>query len=255
MDTRWIALTLATVACTTLKPDLDPPRTDAGVVDTTMPPRDVPVVSTDPCARYATCESCVDIPECGWCTTTRQCVSGNTGTVICSGRVATSAGECSVPVDSGAPIAGCPTEQPVMFNTLTSGDTNTPGWNASLTEWFGRSGVACATTQTSQTAGPYQVYWINMPPRSDWRVSVTPAAGVDVNLAAVWQQSATDTTCAPLAGNSVMACEYQVRGGVGVTETVRLQAIDRGYRVMILVNTPAGATRGAFQLLVANWSM
>lgn len=151
-------------------------------------------------------------------------------------------------------MIGCPNERPITFNTVVRGTTTASGWNESLTSWFARSDVACApSTQSAQTAGPYQVYSLPIPPRSDWEIYLEPDPGVDVNLAGVWMQGATSTACAPQAGHSVVTCESSLRGAAGVAERVRLNATTNGYRVTILVNTPTGGTRGGFTLRVQNY--
>lgn len=144
---------------------------------------------------------------------------------------------------------GCPHQTVLQFDTLTAGDTSAAGWAPVLSSWFAQSDVACLpATQSASYPAAYQVYSLLMPSNSDWDLVVTPAAKVDVSVVA-WQESALDSTCAPLTGAGVVSCEARNSGGAGSTETMRLTATTSTYRVFVLVATPRGAQPGPYSLL------
>ena len=201
--------------CTPLKADLDPPGADAARA---------PDVST-----------------------------GDVGPAPDVGAAPDAASSADARDATAAPATGCPGEQPLTLNVEVRGSTTTPGWDVPLTAWFARSDVACSpATMSALSAGPYQVYTIHMEARSDWQGTLLPDPGVDVGIAAAWQQSATATACYPARDYSVVTCEAAIRNGPGVLERVRLNAITNPYRVYILVNTPSGGARGAFKLQVSS---
>jgi hypothetical protein len=90
------------------------------------------------------------------------------------------------PSDPGTEGEGgsCPGEMPIEFDTIVSGSTADPGWNAEIGDWFDNSDVAC-TPWGGDYPAPYQVYSIEIPPSSDWDVVVRPEAGVDVGVVRV----------------------------------------------------------------------
>jgi hypothetical protein len=154
------------------------------------------------------------------------------------------------PVDAGAAVVGCPTQTEIVFNSPTRG-TTTVGWTEDLTRWFAQSNVACApATMSARFPAPFAVFSLPVPRASDWDVVVTPDAGVDVNLI-TWTQSPTDTSCYPTRGIGVVSCDYSTSmGGPGAAETTRVNATTNPYRLVILVTTPQGGTRGGFSVTV-----
>ena len=242
-------------------PDAAPPPLDAAPPppDRTPPPPDA---ASDPCARNAACGTCTPVNGCGWCSTSGACVTGTAAgpsAGSCAGRWAWLPSECAATTDAGVamdavPAVGCPNEQRLTFNVSARGSTTTPGWDVPLTAWFARSDVACSpATMSALSAGPYQVYTIDMPARSDWEVALQPDPGVDVGIAGAWLQSSTATACYPARDYSVVTCEAAIRNGPGVLERVRLNATTNPYRVYILVNTPSGGARGGYSLAVRPW--
>lgn len=166
------------------------------------------------------------------------------------GGVADAGGVSPGPVDAGAAVAGCPTQTEIVFNSPARG-TTTVGWTEDLTRWFAQSNVACApATMSARFPAPFAVFSLPVPRASDWDVVVTPDAGVDVNLI-TWLQSPTDTSCYPTRGIGVVSCDYSTSmGGPGVAETTRVNATTNPYRLVILVTTPQGGTRGGFSVTV-----
>ena len=166
------------------------------------------------------------------------------------GGVADAGGVSPGPVDAGAAVAGCPTQTEIVFNSPTRG-TTTVGWTEDLTRWFAQSNVACApATMSARFPAPFAVFSLPVPRASDWDVVVTPDAGVDVNLI-TWLQSPTDTSCYPTRGIGVVSCDYSTSmGGPGAAETTRVNATTNPYRLVILVTTPQGGTRGGFSVTV-----
>ena len=157
-------------------------------------------------------------------------------------------------VDASTPATGgCPTQSEIAFNAAVRGSTGA-GWGSNLTSWFAQSNVACVpATMSASYPAPFAVFSLPQPRTTDWDVVVTPDSGVDVNVIA-WQQSATDASCFPSRGIGVVTCEAGGRAGAGGAESVRLQATTNPYRVVILVTTPQGATRGGFSIVVRNHS-
>lgn len=153
--------------------------------------------------------------------------------------------------DTPAATGGCPTQTEIAFNSAVRGSTGA-GWGQSLTSWFAQSNVACApATMSASYPAPFAVFSLQQPRTTDWDVVVTPDSGVDINVVA-WQQSSTDGSCFPSRGVGVVTCEAAGRAGPGGAETVRLQATTNPYRMVILVTTPQGGTRGGFSVVVRN---
>ncbi len=167
-----------------------------------------------------------------------------------TGGGATTDGGTDTPASSSG---GCPTQTEIALNSAVRGST-AAGWGQSLTSWFAQSNVACApATMSASYPAPFAVFSLQQPRTTDWDVVVTPDSGVDVNVVA-WQQSSTDGSCFPSRGVGVVTCEVSGHAGPAGAESVRLQATTNPYRMVILVTTPQGGTRGGFSLVVRNHS-
>ncbi len=143
----------------------------------------------------------------------------------------------------------CPTETPVNFDRAEVGSTAVAGWrDFDLQDWADNGNVACYVTfQGDQYRGPYQVYTIDIVSPAQWDVVVTPDSGVDVSLVA-WQDDVNG--CAPIRDIGVRTCEASNRNGAGGEERVSFVALNSGYRIVIVVTTPNGGTRGGFTITV-----
>lgn len=113
------------------------------------------------------------------------------------------------------------------------------------------SSVACFPgTENLNFSGPHVLFATEQPPHSELKVSVTPAAGVDVSLYAY--QIGLNSYVIPPDLQSCVTCEagfdQQHDSNPGEMETVKLQAINNGYNVVIGVAGPKGVNAGDFTL-------
>lgn len=226
---RALGVCAVSIGCTALKPDADPTGAD-------VPP---PIDATSDAPSVLDAAPPVDAPS----------------TVDAVGVPDVASADGSQPTDSTtADPRSCPYEQAIVLGTSIRGSTLDPGWNDDLVEFFTRNRSPCSSANDANlTRGPYQVYALDMPAGTTWFVTLTPDAGVQTNLAAVWRQ-APDDRCAYFLelSHGAQACTTSLQRSGGTPErSARVVTAGSPSRVVILVNTPQGGTRGGFALRVA----
>ncbi len=122
-------------------------------------------------------------------------------------------------------------------------------------DWAESGAIACfPATLNEYYDGGHVFYDTPLDPWTEMIITLGPEAGVDLSLYAL--QIGEDATIAyPPDVQSAVTCEASPDGspfnGPGVAESVRLNATDGAYHVVIGVAGAHGATNGAFTLRVA----
>jgi hypothetical protein len=233
---RTLLVWVVSLGCTALKPDADPVGADV------LPPVDAPsLVDAGPRSDVP---SSVDVVA-----------PDGSPPIDVPSSVDVVAPDGSPPTDGAvSDPRACPYEQPIMLGASVRGSTLNPGWSDDLLQFFTRNRSPCSSgLDANLTRGPYQVYALDMPAGTLWTVTLTPDADVQTNLAAVWRQ-APDDRCAYFLtlSTGTQDCISSLRRSGGAPErSARVSTAGTPSRVVILVNTPQGGTRGGFVLRVA----